>query len=1144
MGPPEPRDALAFLTGGGEMGALMRAHDWAGTSLRPAELWPQSLRSALSICLGSSFQIAIYWGAELSLLYNDAWRPILGTKHPYALGRAGREVWPEIWDTIGPMFAHVFATGEATRSQDQLLAMHRHGFTEECYFDYTFSPIRDEAGKIGGIFNAVVETTFRVIGERRTRLLRDLGERIANAQSTQEASAAAVSALQSGGVDLPFSLIYLLDPASAEGTMLLAGVAGIEAGAAPAPLEMPLGGPCAWPVEEAFARAGAITVSDLSRSFGVKIAAGPWPEPCDSAVVVPLRLTGSLEVAGALIVGISPRLSLDSEYSTFIERIAAAISGAISRSRALQDERQRAAALAEIDRAKTTFFSNVSHELRTPLTLLMGPLADVLQDTAERLDSDTRRMLQVAHRNSARLLKLVNALLDFSRIEAGRVEAHYEAVDIAALTCDITSNFRSAIDRAGLRLQIECPPVQAPVYLDRHMWEMIVLNLLSNALKFTLEGEIRVSLRDHDGHVEFAVADTGTGIPASELPRLFERFYRVPNARGRTHEGSGIGLALVQELVRFNGGTIAVRSRLDEGTTFTISIPTGRAHLPAELIAATRSSPSASNATSAFVAEAERWVPDVDDVQLGDSALLISSPAWMRGGEGTQVESQGTIVLADDNADMREYVCGLLSRRFSVRTACDGEEALEMIRRNPPDLVLTDVMMPRLDGFGLLRAIRAHELTRELPVILLSARAGEESKIAGLEASADDYLVKPFSARELVARVSAQITVSKIRRQTRTELREADRRKDEFLATLAHELRNPLAPIRQATRIASMPGVSEAQLRWSNDIIRRQTQHMAMLLDDLLDVSRITLGKLELRKAPIELAAVIDTAVETARPLIDSRRHTLTVEVPKRTVSVVMDSLRVSQVIANLLTNAAKYTDTGGRISLRAYQQNGELVISVGDTGLGIAPEKLSTVFEMFSQIKSPIDRSEGGLGIGLALVRGLVQLHGGTVVAHSAGLGQGSEFTIRLPVADSAGYATTESAMLAGPAVENRRKVLIVDDNRDGAESLAMLLSVDGHEVRFACDAEQGLALAESFNPEVALLDIGLPKLNGYELAKRLRKSRSAATLKLVAITGWGQADDKRRAAAAGFDHHLTKPVDFDTMRAILAEGHQGAGD
>ncbi len=1121
----------------------MRAHDWAATSLGPAEQWPQSLRSALSICLGSSFQIAIYWGAELSLLYNEAWRPILGTKHPYALGRPGSEVWPEIWDTIGPMFAHVFATGEATRSQDQLLAMHRHGFTEECYFDYTFSPIRDETGRIGGIFNAVVETTFRVIGERRTRLLRDLGERTANAQSTEEASAAAVSVLQSAIVDLPFCLIYLIDPTAAKGTMRLTGVTGVEAGTAPAPLELPLGGSSAWPVAEAFGRAGALTVFDLSSRFGVNIAAGPWPEPCDSAVVVPLRLTGSLEVAGALIVGVSPRLSLDSEYSTFIERIAAAISGAISRSRALQDERQRAAALAEIDRAKTTFFSNVSHELRTPLTLLMGPIADILQDTTGRIDSDARRMLQVAHRNSARLLKLVNALLDFSRIEAGRVEACYEAVDVAALTCDLTSNFRSAVDRAGLRLQIDCAPVQALVYLDRHMWETIVLNLLSNALKFTLEGEIRVSLREHDGHVELVVADTGTGIPDSELPRLFERFYRVPNARGRTHEGTGIGLALVQELVRFHGGTIAVRSRPNVGTTFTVSIPAGKAHLPPERIAATRSAQLASNTTSAFVAEAERWVPDVHDGPMGDSALLVAPPAWLGDGEGTQIESQGTIVLADDNADMREYVCGLLSRRFSVRTASDGEEALEMIRRDPPDLVLTDVMMPRLDGFGLLRAIRADELTRELPVILLSARAGEESKIEGLEASADDYLVKPFSARELVARVSAQIAVSKIRCQTRTELREADRRKDEFLATLAHELRNPLAPIRQATRIASMPGVTEAQLRWSNDIIRRQTQHMAMLLDDLLDISRITLGKLELRKAPVELAAVIDTAIETARPLIDSRRHTLSVEVPNRTVSVVIDALRVSQVIANLLTNAAKYTDTGGRIRLRAYQQNGDLVISVGDTGLGIAAEKLSTVFEMFSQIKSPIDRSEGGLGIGLALVKGLVQLHGGSVVAHSAGLGQGSEFTIRLPVAVSVAHATSESALLAEPVVENRRKVLIVDDNRDGAESLAMLLSVDGHEVRFACDAEQGLALAESFKPEVALLDIGLPKLNGYELAKRLRKS-SAATLKLVAITGWGQADDKRRAAAAGFDHHLTKPVDFDTMRAILAEGHQGGGD
>ena len=265
----------------------MRAHDWAATSLGPAEQWPQSLRSALSILprvelsdrhlLGRGALAALQRGVEAHPRH----------QHPYALGRPGSEVWPEIWDTIGPMFAHVFATGEATRSQDQLLAMHRHGFTEECYFDYTFSPIRDETGRIGGIFNAVVETTFRVIGERRTRLLRDLGERTANAQSTEEASAAAVSVLQSAILDLPFCLIYLIDPTAAKRTMRLTGVAGVEAGTAPAPLELPLGAPSAWPVAEAFGRSGALTVFDLSSRFGVNIAAGPWPEACDSAVVVP-----------------------------------------------------------------------------------------------------------------------------------------------------------------------------------------------------------------------------------------------------------------------------------------------------------------------------------------------------------------------------------------------------------------------------------------------------------------------------------------------------------------------------------------------------------------------------------------------------------------------------------------------------------------------------------------------------------------------------------------------------------------------------------------------------------------------------------------------------------------------------------------
>lgn len=807
----------------------------------------------------------------------------------------------------------------------------------------------------------------------------------------------------------------------------------------------------------------------------------------------------------------------------------------MARGKAREQERQRLQALSELDRAKNTFFSNISHELRTPLTLMVGPLDELLHRHDGALDERSHELLTVARRNCGRLLKLVNALLDFSRIEAGRIQATFEPLDIARFTQDLVSVFRSAIERAGLELQVDYPAAGTIVYVDRHMWETIIFNLLSNALKYTLTGSIRVSLAERKGSIELSVSDTGTGIPSNALPRLFERFYRVPNVRGRTHEGTGIGLALVQELVRLHGGSIEVASEENVGTTFKVSIPTGTQHLPTEHIQPAAQAHQAPTVASAYVAEAELWVIDSEGGMRDSSGEPLIAPGELIPPMRTETAQKGTVLLVEDNADMRAYVQRLLARNFHIRTATDGEDALEQIRQNCPDLVLSDVMMPRLDGFGLLKAIRSEPQLRELPVILLSARAGEEAHIEGLEQGADDYLVKPFTARELEARVQAQLNLARLRGAVNAALREADRRKDEFLATLAHELRNPLAPIRQAARIASLPNVSTAQLRWSTDIINRQTQHMAVLLDDLLDLSRITRGRLELRKAPVELVPIIETAVETARPLIEARQHTLSVDVSSELIPLYVDSLRIAQALANLLTNAAKYTDPGGHIRLHAVCDGDDVIIRVSDTGIGIPPDKLSHVFEMFSQVESPIDRSEGGLGIGLALVKGVIELHGGHVFAMSAGLGMGSTFTIVLPRAKRTSPDASAVSRSESRTPGRKQKVLIVDDNRDAAASLAALLQSEGHETRVAFSPEDGLALAQTFRPNSAVLDIGMPRINGYELARRVRAAYPDGGLCLIAVTGWGQSEDKRQAEAAGFDHHLTKPVDFEALLAAL---------
>jgi PAS domain S-box-containing protein len=375
------------------------------------------------------------------------------------------------------------------------------------------------------------------------------------------------------------------------------------------------------------------------------------------------------------------------------------------------------------------------------------------------------------------------------------------------------------------------------------------------------------------------------------------------------------------------------------------------------------------------------------------------------------------------------------------------------------------------------------------------------------------------------------------KRAAEEALLEADRRKDEFIATLAHELRNPLAPIRNAAKIAGASNASEEQRRWAHDVIERQTRHMALLLDDLLDISRITRGTLPLRKEAVELAAVVETAIETARPLIDARGHALTLDLPREPVWLEADALRLAQVLSNLLTNAAKYSEPKGTICLSAEHSDDQLTIRVTDSGLGIEPQMLPRIFEMFSQGQPAIDRSEGGLGIGLALVRGLVSLHGGTIEAASAGAGKGSTFTVRLPLPGhrAAGTPAGDKADSRGASLP--RRVLIADDNRDSAETMALLLSLEGHDIRFAHDGEEALRIAASFHPDVVLLDIGMPNMNGYETARRLRAQDWGRDVKLVAITGWGQAEDKRRASEAGFDHHLVKPVAAQELCQLIGE-------
>jgi PAS domain S-box-containing protein len=775
----DKRGAPDFLAGAGEMASMMRDFDWASTDLGPPGSWPQSLKTVVRIVLTSRYAMWMAWGPNLRFFCNDAYLPTVGIKRDWVLGSRSDKVWEEIWPDIGPRIERVLNTGEATWDEGLLLFLERLGFREETYHTFSYSPLADDGGRINGMLCVVTEETERVVGERRLATLSQLAGRLASARAESEVLDAIKEGMDAADKDVPFSLLYLYDE---QGALRLARASSIESGHRAAPAVILPGGP--WPHD--IPDAGSLIVNDLSAVVDARLPRGFWDKSPTQAVILPIVVKRQEKPVGCFISGLNPYRKYDEAYASFVELLAGQISASLAGARAFEEERRRADALAEIDRAKTLFFSNVSHEFRTPLTLMLGPVQDALNDSSGcALAPIQRERLDVAQRNSLRLLKLVNTLLDFSRIEAGRANANFQPTDLSGFTAELASNFHSATEKAGLKLEIECEPLPQRVPVDRDMWEKIVFNLLSNAFKFTFEGRISIQMHaaDDGKSAELVVRDTGVGIPSYKLPRLFERFHRVENQKGRSFEGSGIGLAPVQELVKLHGGSLVAESEVGKGSSFKVSIPFASDQRAADSHDSEPAAVPAASRAEAYVEEALSWLQD-STTKLAVSQRDVASPDV--GGKTLH----GRVLVADDNADMRAYIGRLLGAHWDVDTAEDGNAAIEAIRKNPPDLVVTDAMMPGLDGFGLLAAIRNDPELRDLPAIMLSARAGEEARIEGLQAGADYYLTKPFSARELVAQVNANLTLARVRSEAARDLRaseEALRRRTTQFETLLNE---------------------------------------------------------------------------------------------------------------------------------------------------------------------------------------------------------------------------------------------------------------------------------------------------------------------------------------------------------------------
>ncbi|KAF1045926.1 chemotaxis protein CheB [Xylophilus sp.] len=762
---PQPRTEQearrALFDGPGPARQALRAVAWESSALGQVLHWPAALKAVAAAMLGSGFGTCIAWGPDFSQLYNDAWIGVLGSKHPGAAGTSSHVTWREHWPSLAATYRRVLETSQTSYVEDFLLELRRHGYTEEAYVTLSCSPLADDSGAVRGVMTIATETTPRVLAERRLVALRALTSAVAGAETVTEVCRRAEQLLAEQSRDLPFVLLYRIDDLRQRAT--LAAASGVAAGSAFAPYTVDLQVlPAAWPLGRVARQGEPLRVDDLPARLPA-FHAGPWPEPPTSAMLLPVRVEG--EALGAVLVaGLSPRIGFDRSYQDFVGQLAQQLGASLTDARLRESARERLHRLAELDRTKTEFFSNVSHEFRTPLTLILAPLEDVQMHAAASVA--LRCELEVAARNAKRLLNLVDTLLDFSQIEAGRLRAQFEMVDLAALTRDVAGLFRSAAERLGVALHVDCPPLSAPVPVDRQMWEQIVSNLLANALKHTFEGSVTVGLAELGQHVQLTVADTGVGIPEDELDNVFMRFHRVRGMRSRTDEGVGIGLAMVHGMVQLHRGRVRVRSRPGRGSTFTVWLNRTVAFSADRQ---QRQRP-ARNVALQLAREADRWAaPQAGAVAAAGVMESVLGPARP---EMPARVPHARVLVVDDNADMRDYLARVLGLYWDVVVAHEGEEALALARSQRPDLVLTDVMMPGLDGFGLLRRLREDDELKATPVVLVTARAHEQAAIDGLLAGADDYVAKPFASRELVARIGAQLELARVRRHGERQVRE------------------------------------------------------------------------------------------------------------------------------------------------------------------------------------------------------------------------------------------------------------------------------------------------------------------------------------------------------------------------------------
>ncbi len=785
---------------------MFRAFDWSSTPLGPVAQWPESLRAAVRTVLASKAPMLIWWGPQLAQIYNDAYRPLLGHKHPASIGQPAAECWPEVWDVLGPRAESVLAGEGTVHIENELLFLERVGYLEETYWTYSYSPITGEVGQVLGVFVATTEVTDGDVFDRRMHTVRELGAlSVTETGSLDNVYEQGMQVLARNRISIPFAAVYAQVE---EGQARLEGYYGLSGAGAELPANLPV---TRSSVIGAVLRTGlpAYTTPAELAPGAVLLPSPLGPATPHSIRLQPVWLSGRPEPYAVLAVGCNPYRDFDEPYLRFLDLVARQLGIVLTDAAAYDTERQRAEAFAQLDVAKTRFFENISHEFRTPLTLMMAPLDGLLADPAANLPEGRRADIDAARRAVLRLSRLVDTLLEFAQAEADELHARLEPTDLALLCADVAGMFRSVVEEAaGLALVVDTDGVSEPIAVDPEMVTKMLSNLLANAIKFTRHGSIEVRLAEGEQEVRLTVSDTGAGLPAEELPRIFERFYQAPVSGARSGEGAGIGLSLVSDLARAHGGEVSARSEVGKGSEFTVRLP--RTPIATAQPAVTVADP---RAASAFIVEARGWAANEHPEAAPDPVT-----------EPDAATPAGRILLVEDNADLRGYLSRLLAAEgWQVEAAGSVDEALTATA--VPDLVLSDVVLPGRSGIELVKLMRADPMLARIPAILLTARAGAASAVEGLRAGADDYVVKPFVPEELLARVRTHYELAKLREYA---LNQAENK--------AANLDRALASNRQ---IGAAMGILMARLQLTDaqafDLLRKTSQNRHRKLRDIAD---------------------------------------------------------------------------------------------------------------------------------------------------------------------------------------------------------------------------------------------------------------------------------------------------------------------